>query len=89
MITSKRFASTADQLRQLRDLLDQYVRAHWRKQHAAEIDARRIAGDKLLAAQPPEVRMDTEMARLFAIVDRVMAPALPDALVRLDGHHGA
>ena len=90
---SKRFAAAADQLRQLRTLLETYIAAHWRNEHTKGLEARRAAGAKLLAAQPPQVRLDFSIQQAMLMVDRAFAnqatPALPDALARLDGHHGA
>jgi hypothetical protein len=67
---SKRFAATVSQLEALRNMLSQYVAAHWRAAHMKEIQKRRVAGAKLIAAQPPEVRLDFTMTQLHAIVDR-------------------
>ena len=85
---SKRFAAaTVDQLAALRKLISDYVHNHWRAHHAAGIEKRREIGARLIAVQPPAVRLDCTIAQMTAMVDRVFAdnytPALPDSLVRL------
>ena len=84
---SKRFAATAEQLHQLRQMLERYIAAHWRTAHAADINKRQQAGEALVRTMGPEVRLDSLMAGFELIVDRVFrehyGPALPDALTRL------
>lgn len=81
---AKRFAArTVEQLHALRAMLEQYVAAHWRQKHATARAERHAAGERLIAVQNPEVRLDCTMARLTQIVDRVMNPPLPD-----NCHHG-
>lgn len=84
---SKRFAATVSQLEALRTMIARYVESHWRAHHIKAIEQRRAAGEKLIAAQKPEVRLDFTMTQLHTMVDRVwgehMQPALPDSLARL------
>jgi hypothetical protein len=85
-IHSKRFAAAADQLHALRSMIESYVRNHWRAAHHKAIEQRRAAGNRLMAVQPPNVRLDCHIAQFTAIVDRAwnehMAPALPESLTR-------
>lgn len=79
---SKRFAATVDQLVALRGMVERFVAAHWREHHHKAIEQRRAAGDRLIAVQPPNVRLDHTMAMLHGCVERAWrehySPALPE-----------
>ena len=79
-----RFTATAEQLRLLRDQINRYVAAIQRERRQHELQARREAGEALMAAQSPECRLDYTIARIEAAVTAIMIPPLPDALGLLD-----